>query len=155
MCYYTHRYIFIYFVCLSGYRNTTECFFTCYYSVCHRDGSENSWPRYQSVLWIRMEHLWLLSDTPVCMWSDYSFRGSFICVCGDTSTTSAAATVQAEETLQRRVWDSSPFDTTHVFNRNCHACFILLLCHHWYGAVCRLWHAQLLRVSTSSEYCSL
>ena len=27
MCHYTHRYISVYFVCLSGYRNTTECFF--------------------------------------------------------------------------------------------------------------------------------
>jgi len=89
------------------------------------------------------------------MWSDYSFRGSFICVCGDTSTASAAAAVQAEETLQRRVRDASSSDATHVFNRSCHACFVLLLCHHRHGAVCRLGYAELLRVSISSEYCSL
>ena len=27
MCHYTQRYTIIYFVCLSGYRNTTECFY--------------------------------------------------------------------------------------------------------------------------------
>lgn len=155
VCHYRHRCTIISFVYISDYRNPIQSAFSRCSSVCYRSGSESSWSWYQSVLWVRMEHLWLHSDTLICMWSDCAFLGTFICVRGDPSTTSAAAAVQVEETLQRRVWDSSSSLTTYVFNCNCHAGSVLLLCHHWHGAVCRLWHAELLCVSTSFKYCSL
>ena len=116
-------------------------------SVCCGSDTEGAWAGHRPVFQLRMEHIRLHSDATVRAGCDHYFPCALVRLRRGPAATSPAEIIQAEEALQRRVWNTGTPYSTHVFNCDRYASSLLLLRNHRHGALCRTTHEELLCVS--------